>query len=119
MTENGYTQKDVADKLGIKKQSVTGWMSGGCPSKKNLKKLAELFKCEIIDLADVKATADIIKRNPDPPDCPGICEKLRPEEKELFEQYAKLNDWERRSCYDDIRHALKKYSLDSMEVRGA
>lgn len=42
--KNHFTQKEVADELGIKKSKVTAWESGlEEPSEKEIKKLSELF----------------------------------------------------------------------------
>lgn len=42
--ESGLEKKDIADKLGVTKQSITGWESTGRISKGNLAKLALLLQ---------------------------------------------------------------------------
>jgi transcriptional regulator with XRE-family HTH domain len=50
-TKSGLTQKQLADRLGVKQQNVSDWERGErSPSAKNLKKLAEILNCQIDDL---------------------------------------------------------------------
>lgn len=47
----GYTQKDIADILGIDQSTVAKWENGtSYPMVSTLPKLAKLFKCSIDDL---------------------------------------------------------------------
>ena len=49
--KRGLTQKQLADRLGVKQQNVSDWERGErSPSVKNLKKLAEILNCQIDDL---------------------------------------------------------------------
>ena len=49
--KRGLTQKQLADRLGVKQQNVSDWERGErSPSVKNLKKLAEVLNCQIDDL---------------------------------------------------------------------
>ena len=49
--KRGLTQKQLADRLGVKQQNVSDWeRSLRSPSVKNLKKLAEILNCQIDDL---------------------------------------------------------------------
>lgn len=50
-TKRGLTQKQLADRLGVKQQNVSDWeRSARSPSVKNLRKLAEILNCQIDDL---------------------------------------------------------------------
>jgi SOS-response transcriptional repressor LexA len=44
--KSGLEKKEIADKLGVTKQSINGWETTGRISKGNLLKLADLFKIE-------------------------------------------------------------------------
>jgi transcriptional regulator with XRE-family HTH domain len=49
--KRGLTQKQLADRLGVKQQNVSDWERGErSPSVKNLKKLADVLNCRIDDL---------------------------------------------------------------------
>ena len=49
--KRGLTQKQLADRLGVKQQNVSDWERGErSPSVKNLKKLSEILNCQIDDL---------------------------------------------------------------------
>ena len=49
--KRGLTQKQLADRLGVKQQNVSDWeRSLRSPSVKNLKKLSEILNCQIDDL---------------------------------------------------------------------
>jgi transcriptional regulator with XRE-family HTH domain len=49
--KRGLTQKQLADRLGVKQQNISDWERGErSPSVKNLKKLAEVLNCQIDDL---------------------------------------------------------------------
>lgn len=50
-TKRGLTQKQLADRLGVKQQNISDWERGErSPSVKNLKKLADALNCRIDDL---------------------------------------------------------------------
>jgi transcriptional regulator with XRE-family HTH domain len=59
------TQQEIADALGVTKQSVSNWENPNRPhqpSRKNIAKLAEFLDVAVVDLADVDPTADCIRR---------------------------------------------------------
>lgn len=66
--ESGLEKKDIADKLGVTKQSVTGWESTGRISKGNLAKLAlllqiphDLFINESVGISGVASAVGNVK----------------------------------------------------------
>jgi transcriptional regulator with XRE-family HTH domain len=46
----GLTQVQVADRIGVKQHTVSGWDRGGWPHAKYLPALADLFSCSIDEL---------------------------------------------------------------------
>lgn len=50
---NGYSQKEVAFKIGVSEQAVSKWENGDClPDVYNLKLLAQIFHISIDSLLD-------------------------------------------------------------------
>lgn len=66
--ENGFTQKDVAEKLGICPKTVSKWETGhGFPDVSLIGKLSEIFRVDISKLIDgempkTNSTAQNVKR---------------------------------------------------------
>lgn len=56
--DSGMDKKEIADLVGVSKQSVTGWESTGRISKSNLNRLADLLKVDIKWLLSDEAPTD-------------------------------------------------------------
>lgn len=53
--ENGYTQKNIADKLGIAQSNISDWENDiSRPEYENLIKLAEIYEVTIGELLGVE-----------------------------------------------------------------
>lgn len=62
-------QDDIARYLGIKFQSVQGWESGKTvPRPQKIHKLADLFRCKVSDLCDMKTPEDFAEETEPEPD---------------------------------------------------
>lgn len=49
--KNSYTQAYIAEKLGVGANAVSQWETGSrSPSVRNLRMLADIFKCSVDDL---------------------------------------------------------------------
>ena len=60
MNQLGYTQKDIAEKLGVTQQAVNTWTTGkNSPRMDKAQKLAHILNVEISDLVEPHTTVEI------------------------------------------------------------
>ena len=50
LKQNGMTQKQLADRLGVTRQSVCWWINGVTPHSSKLPQIAEALGCSVQDL---------------------------------------------------------------------
>ena len=70
ISQLGYTQKDIAEKLGVTQQAVNTWATGkNVPRMDKAQKLAQILNVKISDLTESRVQRDsvreIIERRPD------------------------------------------------------
>ncbi|MCQ2555618.1 MAG: helix-turn-helix domain-containing protein [Clostridia bacterium] len=60
--ENGMTQQDLADRMGVTDKAVSKWERDlSCPDVNSLPKLAEIFEVSVDELMQVKQEAETRK----------------------------------------------------------
>lgn len=62
----GYTQNELATRCGASRQAVNAWIKGERnPKPANIKKLAEVLKCSMLDIAESKKPLERVALNGD------------------------------------------------------
>ena len=57
----GLTHEEVGKLLGISKQAIQAWESGkNKPRTSNVKKIAKLFNCSVIDISDLQPEKELL-----------------------------------------------------------
>ena len=83
--ENAFTQKELAEKLNISKNTICEWEKGRCePSIQNLEKMSIIFKCSIGYLVGSEDDFGIVQSQSAAP-------SLDKDEQELIENFRELN----------------------------
>lgn len=103
--KNGYSQEELADKLGLSRQAVSKWeRAEASPDTDNLICLAKLYNMSLDDLLNTSDDVDTI-----------IKEQVEPEEKaeESMKDAKRKCKYHKQHCFDK-KHAVNGIVLSSL-----